>query len=339
MKYNLNPSFLAYHIYGNTYLVGSKIEKQFEIELDESTKKLLSLFKEPITIEYAINFMSNEIESADIEEIIKWAISETIIVQDFNEKLKEEENYNPLYDRQIRLFEEISPGNGFNAQRKLSNSRVTLIGAGGTGCYILYTLAAMGVGFVRVVDYDTVQISNLSRQIIYTKDDIGKLKINCAKERIQQLNPELNYEYINKRITSKLDVEEIINNTDICILTADTPRKIIKSMINDVCVIQGTPYIYGGSNVDSITVGPLVIPGKTKDISAITSKTSSVEDDFTKSFNESFVSTLIDPYNALAASYTALECVKYLTGFSSPVLINKIMFINLSNYEITIINI
>lgn len=59
---------------------------------------------------------------------------------------------------------------------------MALLGVGDTGSYILYTLAAMGTGFVRAVDFDEVQLSNLSRQILYTHADVGKLKIDCARE-------------------------------------------------------------------------------------------------------------------------------------------------------------
>lgn len=104
-------------------------------------------------------------------------------------------------------------------------------------------------------------------------------------------------------------------------------------MANNVCVKLSIPYIYGGSNVDSLAVGTLVIPGKTKNFSDVAPHMNYTEDSFTESFNRSLASTLIDPYNALAASFTALECIRYLTGFCEPTLKKKIMIINLKNYE------
>lgn len=193
----------------------------------------------------------------------------------------------------------------------------------------------MGVGFVRAVDFDEVQLSNLSRQIIYNRNDVGKLKIDCAKERIAKLNPDLKYEYINKKITNEEDIISLISDCDFCIVAIDTPRKKIKMMVNNACLKVSIPYIFGGSTVDSICIGPLVIPGETKDLSHIKDDSEISEDNFTESFNNSFVSTLIDPYNALAASYAALECIKYITNFSKPTLKNKIMIVNLNNYETT----
>lgn len=104
-------------------------------------------------------------------------------------------------------------------------------------------------------------------------------------------------------------------------------------MANNVFVKLGIPYIYGGSNVDSLAIRPLVIPRKTKDFSDVAPHMNYTKDSFTESFNRSFISTLIDPYNALAASFTALECIRYLTSFCEPTMKNKIMIINLKNYE------
>ncbi|QTC48382.1 HesA/MoeB/ThiF family protein [Pantoea ananatis] len=339
MKYILNSSFTARKVSDDKYLIGSTLDKQFEIELDRSARMLLALFGKACTVEEALKQTEGALREDEVREIVQWAIDETILVPDFEEQRLGQSAYHPIYDRQIRLFEELSPGLGFEAQQKLTNSKVVLLGVGGTGSYILYTLAAMGTGFVRAVDFDEVQLSNLSRQILYNRADVGKLKIDCARERIRQLNPDLNYEYVNKKIETEQDIEELIKGFDFCILSADTPRKKIKMMANNVSVRLGIPYIYGGSLVDSVGVGPLVIPGKTKDFSHVAPELDDTEDAFTEAFDSSFVSTLIDPYNALAASFTALECVKYLTGFSEPTLINKIMIINLKNYETTMADI
>jgi len=338
MKYILNSSFLAKKLEGSKYLIGTTLLKQYEVELDEPSKKIFELFSQDNTIESVINEMDGILDRDDVIEIINFAIKETIIVPSFKELIDGKEEYSELYDRQIRLFEEVSPGFGIHSQKKLINSRVVLLGVGGTGSYTLYTLAAMGVGFVRAIDFDEVQLSNLSRQILYNRADVGKLKIDCAKERINQLNPDLKYEYINKKVESESDIEELIKDCDFLIVSADTPRKKIKMMAHNACVKCNVPYVSGGSCVDSIGVGPLFIPheSKGKYYSYFDDKTYDIEDNFTESFNKSFVSTLIDPYNALAASYAALECIKYITGFSEPTLKDKVMIINLQNYETTI---
>src|SRR5882724_8164891 len=78
--------------------------------------------------------------------------------------------------------------NKYEYQRRLRDTRVTLLGLGGLGTHILLDMAAMGVGNVRVVEFDRVEISNLNRQILYRDDDIGKLKIDLAVRRVEEFN-------------------------------------------------------------------------------------------------------------------------------------------------------
>lgn len=119
---------------------------------------------------------------------------------------------------------------------------------------------------------------------------------------------------------TETDIEELIKDCDFRILSADTQRKKIKMMANEVCIRLGISYVYGGTNVDSIAIGPFVVPGETKDFSHVAKYLYYTEDSFTESFNDSFVTTMINHYNALAASFIALKCVKKLTGFSEPTL-------------------
>ncbi len=183
---------------------------------------------------------------------------------DFEEQRLGQSAYHPIYDRQIRLFEELSPGLVLRHSKSCTNSKVVLLGVGGTGSYILYTLAAMGTGFVRAVDFDEVLLSNLSRQILYNRADVGKLKIDCARERIRQLNPDLNYEYVNKKLRRSRISKSSLRGLISVFFQRIRPEEN-KNDGHNVSVRLGIPYIYGGSLVDSVGVGPLVIPGKTKD--------------------------------------------------------------------------
>lgn len=158
--------------------------------------------------------------------------------------------------------------------------------------------------------------------------------VDMAVEKMSdELTPELKYEYINKKIENEKDIISLIADCDFCIVSIDTPRRKIKMIANNACLKASVPYISGSSTLDAICIGPLVIPGKTKDLSHIKEDIAIADDYFTEAFDNSFISTLIDPYNALAASYAALECVKYITNFSEPTLKNKIMIVNLNNYE------
>lgn len=341
MKFILNQSYIAKKLQDNTYILGSTLDRQFQLNIDAEAIKILMQFKKPISIENAIESLESitNLPINEVKEIINWAISENIITRDFIYTIPKDFSYDETYDRQLRLFSTISK-NGYECQNKLSNARIALIGIGGTGSYILYSLAAMGVGFVRAIDFDIVQKSNLSRQILYGFNDLGKLKVDCAKNKINALNPNLNYEYINLEIKNEEDIINIIDDVDFCILSADTPRVIIKEIFHKACMKKNIPHIYGGSNLDSVIIGPLVIPNETITYEDILDESDKLEhnDELVQAFRDNLISTLIDPYNAIAGSYIALETIKFISGFSEPILKNKMMIIDLNKYQTTLVN-
>ncbi len=113
------------------------------------------------------------------------------------------------YSRQIML-----PDWGIEAQQQLKNGRVLVIGAGGLGCPLLQYLTAAGVGQLGIVDADRVGASNLHRQILFGVSDIGKPKVEVAKERLNQLNPTIKIEVFNCNINEK-NISQLIDNYDI----------------------------------------------------------------------------------------------------------------------------
>src|SRR5690606_38006783 len=88
------------------------------------------------------------------------------------------------YEKQM-ILEEI----GIMGQVKLKAAKVAVVGAGGLGCPVLQYLNSMGIGTLGLIDFDTVMESNLHRQVLYTSEDIGKLKIECAAKRLKAQNP------------------------------------------------------------------------------------------------------------------------------------------------------
>lgn len=136
----------------------------------------------------------------------------------------------------------ILPEFNIAGQRKLKNSKVLIIGAGGLGCPMLQYLTAAGVGTIGIVDFDVVDISNLQRQILFTIDDVGKSKALTAANRLSKLNPEINFETFNIKLTSE-NALEIIKEYD---LVADgTDNFQTRYLVNDACVILKKPNVHG----------------------------------------------------------------------------------------------
>jgi len=136
----------------------------------------------------------------------------------------------------------ILPGVGIEGQLRLRDARVLVIGAGGLGSPALQYLAAAGIGTLGVVDHDQVEISNLQRQVIFSTDQIGKLKADAAAERLQALNPEIEIRSHTVYLTQN-NARELIREYDIVIDGSDNfPTRYL---VNDACVLEGRPLVYG----------------------------------------------------------------------------------------------
>lgn len=131
---------------------------------------------------------------------------------------------------------------GPEAQRKLDQAKVLVIGAGGLGCPILQYLVAAGVGHIGIIDFDTVSLSNLHRQVLYTTDDIGKLKVECAKRRLNQLNPLVQITTYPVTLSTHNAID-ILEQYDIVIDGSD--NFTTRYVVSDTTEALQIPLIYG----------------------------------------------------------------------------------------------
>jgi len=136
----------------------------------------------------------------------------------------------------------ILPEVGLEGQKKLKSASVLLIGTGGLGSPLALYLAAAGVGRIGLVDFDVVDFSNLQRQVIHGTKDVGKLKVESAKETILDINPFTEVETYNTGLTSD-NAMDIVAKYDIVIDGTDNfPTRYL---VNDACVLLGKPNVYG----------------------------------------------------------------------------------------------
>jgi adenylyltransferase/sulfurtransferase len=136
----------------------------------------------------------------------------------------------------------IIPDVAMAGQKRLKNSKVLAIGGGGLGSPVLMYLAAAGVGTLGVIDFDTVDESNLQRQIIHGQSDIGKSKAQSAKETIQEINPFVNVVLHEERLEND-NVFEIFSQYDL--IVDGTVNFATRYLVNDACVLLNKPYIWG----------------------------------------------------------------------------------------------
>ena len=136
----------------------------------------------------------------------------------------------------------IIPDVGLTGQRRLKNARVLLVGAGGLGSPLALYLAAAGVGTLGLVDYDVVDLTNLQRQVLHGTKDVGRPKLASATERIRDVNPHVNVEGFETRLTSA-NALEILRDFDVVVDGTDNfPTRYLT---NDACVLLGKPNVYG----------------------------------------------------------------------------------------------
>src|SRR3712207_6539903 len=136
----------------------------------------------------------------------------------------------------------IIPDVAMDGQKRLKNARVLLIGAGGLGAPNAMYLAAAGVGHLGLVDFDVVDATNLQRQVIHGTPDIGRPKLDSARDRIAGINPHVVVEPHPVRLTSA-NARQVVRGYDVVIDGTDNfPTRYL---VNDACVLEGKPCIYG----------------------------------------------------------------------------------------------
>lgn len=141
------------------------------------------------------------------------------------------------YSRHLLL-----PEVGLEGQKRLKTARVLVVGAGGLGSPALLYLAATGVGTLGIVEFDSVDESNLQRQIIYGMSDVGFPKAQCAAARIKELNPYVTVRLHSERLEAT-NARAIFSDYDLIVDGAD--NFATRYLVNDACILAGKPYVWG----------------------------------------------------------------------------------------------
>ncbi len=227
------------------------------------------------------------------------------------------------YSRQIML-----DSIGYEGQLRLKNARVCVVGAGGLGSPIVVQLAAMGIGYIRIVDRDVVELSNLHRQVLYTDKDIGYVKVERAAERLRAINPYIKVEPLAVSVNSST-ADEIIKGYDLVIDGLDSIDA--RYALNDACLRAGIPYVYGGA-LSMLGSACTVIPGKSACIRCIFPELS--DDEMPTCSIEGVHPSILYIVSAVQVS----EAVRILTG-SQPLLLNKLLYIDLNDLSFNTIEV
>jgi adenylyltransferase/sulfurtransferase len=199
------------------------------------------------------------------------------------------------------------PGMGKAGQQKLLASRVTLCGCGALGTVLANTLARAGVGFIRIVDRDFVEPSNLQRQVLFDESDVaGNLpKSEAAAIKLRQINSSVTIEPVVADI-DRTNIEELTRDADLILDGSDNFE--VRYLINDVAIKHKKPWVYGGA-VGSEGMSMTIVPGETPCLRCV----------FEAAPNPGDVGTcetagVLGPTVSIVASYQAVEALKLLSG-------------------------
>lgn len=143
------------------------------------------------------------------------------------------------YNRQ-----ELMPQLGPEAQSKLRSARVVSVGAGGVKSPMLYYLTAAGIGTLRIVDFDQIELSNLNRQILYTEADLGRNKAEAAAQRLRHLNSDITIEAIEARL-DETNIDELLDDFEIVIEGGDSLAG--RQLCNDYCIRTRKPMVHASA--------------------------------------------------------------------------------------------
>lgn len=141
------------------------------------------------------------------------------------------------YQKQIMLDDV-----GLNGQIKIKQGKVVVVGAGGLGCPVLQYLTSIGVGTIGIVDFDTVEASNLHRQVLYSQNDIGSSKVEVAIKKLSVQNPFVKL-IPHQILLNKENAESILSDYDIVVDGCD--NFLTRYIVNDVCLKLNKPLVYG----------------------------------------------------------------------------------------------
>lgn len=226
------------------------------------------------------------------------------------------------YSRQVNLSEV-----GMDGQLKFKKAKVLIVGIGGLGCPILNYLNACGIGTIGIIDFDTVSISNLNRQTLFSFEDIGQNKALVAQNKAQNQNPNTKVIALPFKLT-KDNVKPLFSEYDVIVDACDDIET--RYVINDACVQLNLPFVYGAVQKFEGQVSVLNYKGSGNYRTLFPFSSNTNENDLSCEING-----VIGVVPGIIGLLQANEVIKILLDFKSEnLLVNQLLIYNfITNYQ------
>ncbi|WP_339163039.1 ThiF family adenylyltransferase [Siminovitchia sp. FSL W7-1587] len=301
-------------------------QKQLIYDYDPGFLSLLKVMEEKRSLKeiiYEVKLVNPEITENDITNAIKLLLEDGIVFE-VSGKLTQIESYN-RNQRQIDFFNEYDSSRGGEIiQKELSSKKAVIIGLGGIGSWVITTLAMAGINHFVILDGDIVEESNLTRQNLYTYNDIGRKKVDVVKHKIRMLNQEAQVDTFDMFCHQDTDIHSVVNGSDIVISCIDEPSvtetgKWVSRAAQDLKI----PHIVSGGYLGHLGfIGPTIIPGETICWECIVESLESDYKDW-KLIKSSRRVGSIGSLSSIVANLHAWEAIRVLTNISEPIMKNK----------------
>lgn len=289
---------------------------------------LLNFFKllvQPTEFDQAVELLQdlNSCAREEAIEAIDYLLSQNILIdyEEYNSLLKDNS-----FCREFLYFYMLSDKNIVKSFNKNRFKNITILGVGGIGSVVAEMLVRAGFINLTFVDSDLVESSNLIRQIGYNYQDVGQNKLICITEHLKSINPNVNINVKNTFIDDFDKLEPIIKNTDFVVCTFDKPFRIIRPMVNHICVKYEKPVLFSGFAEHVGMVGPFVIPKKTACLKCI-------EKEHLSPINNIEITPSYGPLCGVIGNLVADEVLNYFLKFKKTTLQNKTLMVNLYNHK------
>lgn len=228
------------------------------------------------------------------------------------------------YSRNLDFFATATLGTArttYELQSRLKGSRVTILGIGGVGSATAMSLAAAGVGHLRIVDSDRVETSNLSRQLLYGSRDVGRLKVEVAAERLRDLNPNVTVVAEAQRAKAPDDLPALVRGCDLFVLGADQPHEILL-WANDAAYAERVPWLENSYNGPRCAIA-LFVPERTPCLRCLehhleAGLRSQGLAEGSELFSVNPTNPVLAPTAGIAGHFGALQALYFLTGLPTP---------------------
>lgn len=212
-------------------------------------------------------------------------------------------------------------------EKRLKKASVTILGCGGIGNHISAALATNGIGQLNLVDADHIELTNLTRQILFSENDVDKKKVEVLGSELESRNSDCIIKAYDEHILNESDLSKL-PETDLYVVSADSPNLL--NVINKYCLDKSIPYINVGYMNDIAVWGPFVIPNETgcHNCGCLRLKLTSIETNAIRqqrldALNMNFKSATFPPINGTASSLATGDIIRYLAGSRNISSLNK----------------